>query len=84
MHALALHGDERAIEPVCDRVRAALSRERKTNYGAHSEVTYALMFLDRWRGRSSRVDETVRWVRDKAFDRLLPPERVFFHATFGG
>ena len=83
MHALAEKGDERAIEPVCDRLRAALSRERKTNYGGDSEVTYALMYLDRWRPTSPKAGETIRWVREKAFDRLLPPERAWYVTTFG-
>ena len=83
MHALAEHGDDRAIDAVCDRLRASLSRERKTKIGGKSEVTYALEYLHRWRSSNVRADETIDWVRDRALDRLHPAERISFAELFG-
>jgi HEAT repeat protein len=83
MHALAEHGDDRAIDAVCDRLRASLSRDRKTNIGGMSEVDYALVYLHRWRTSNVRAEDTIRWVRNKAYDRLHPAERTSYAELFG-
>ena len=82
MRAIAVHGDERAVDPVCRRVRSALSKERRTKFAGMTEVTYALEYLRRWRTSHPAADTTITWVRTRTFERLQPDERVWFASTF--
>jgi HEAT repeat protein len=45
MSAIARHGNEHAIAPVCARVRVILGRQRKRQQGRQSELISALEFL---------------------------------------
>ena len=74
----------RAIDAVCERVRAGLGRERKTNVAGMTEVMYGLSYLARWRSTHPAADETIRWVREKALGRLHRDERAWFDVTFDG
>jgi len=83
MGAIARNADERAVEPVSQRVRAILSRERKRDLGGTTEVMYALEFLDRWSSSNPVAAETIEWVRTSALGRLLKEERTWFDTKFG-
>jgi HEAT repeat protein len=84
MSAIAAHGDERALDAVCERLRSSLSRQRKTNIGGATEVMYALEYLNRWRTSNQAAEDTIRWVQSKAMDRLHPAERVWFDTMLDG
>ncbi len=83
MAAIHRKGDARAIRPVAERLRKALSRERKTAILGWSEVMYALDFLGRWREADPIADRTIEWVRSDRLDRLQSDEREWFLSTFG-
>lgn len=83
MAAIHRKGDERAIRPVAERLRKALSRERKTATAGWSEAMYALDFLRRWRETDPICDHTIEWVRSERLDRLQSDEREWFLSTFG-
>lgn len=84
MAALAAHGDERAIDAVCERLRSSLGRERKRNLAGMTEVTYALDYLRRWQISSPAAEASIDWVRTHALDRLQPHERAWFESVFAG
>jgi HEAT repeat protein len=81
MAAIHRNADERAIKPVIDRLRSALSRHRQTKVGGWSEVMYALDFLRRWQTDPS-TGATIEWVRSDRLDHLQPDERDWFDSTF--
>ena len=83
MEAIARSADERAIEPVSERVRSILGRERKVNIAGTTELMYALEYLARWRASSAAAEETIAWVRQTAMGRLRPEERSWLEAAFG-
>ncbi|MBI2781725.1 MAG: HEAT repeat domain-containing protein [Chloroflexi bacterium] len=83
MEAISRGADERAIGPVCERVRSILRRERKVKLAGTTELMYALEYLARWRSSSIVVEETIAWVRQTAIGRLRPEERSWFETTFG-
>lgn len=60
MKGIANHGDERAIGPVCDRVRAILARQRGRSQGPQSELVLALKFLSLY-SESSKAASTISW-----------------------
>ena len=83
MAAIHRNGDERAIRPVAERLRKALSRDRKRAIGGWSEVMYALDFLRRWQDADPVAAQTISWVRSDRMDRLQDAEREWFLSTFG-
>jgi len=83
MAAIHRNGDARAIGPVVERLRAVLSRERRTTIGGWSEVMYALDFLRRWRAADPSAGQTIEWARSSRLDRLQSDEREWYETTFG-
>ena len=83
MGAIHRNGDARAAGPVIERLRAVLTRDRKTAVGGWSEVMYGLDFLRRWRDTDPSAAQMIEWVRSKSLDRLDPHEREWFESTFG-
>jgi HEAT repeat protein len=83
MAALDEHGDERAVQPVIDRLRQILGRQRLTNIGGWSEVMHALHFLQRFQDLDPGAGRTIGWVAANRWDRLSLEERDWFTLTFG-
>ncbi len=79
MRAIAGHGDERAIEPVCDRVRVILARQRKLRQMGGSELLLALRFLARY--RDDRARAALRWVTGHRLAYLAPDEADWVRAN---
>jgi hypothetical protein len=75
MKAIHAHGDVRAIEPVMARIRAILSRDRKTKMGGWSELMYAVGYLKRWEATDGRISRFLQQVRHERWARLSEQER---------
>ena len=73
MIAIDRHGDERAIEPVCDRVRVILARRRQRIQAPRSELLAALQFLAR-HPADARSQVTLAWVAGKRLAYLTEDE----------
>jgi HEAT repeat protein len=73
MIAVDRHGDQRAIEPVCERVRVILSRQRNRQQAPRSELLAALQFLARHRD-DPRAETTLAWAISKRFAYLTDDE----------
>jgi HEAT repeat protein len=73
MLAIDRHGDERAIEPVCDRMRVILARRRQRLQGPRSELLAALQFLARYPA-DPRSRATLGWVAGKRLAYLTEDE----------
>ena len=61
MTAIAQHGNEKAIGPVCERVRVILARRRKHLQLPQSELLQAVQFLARHHD-DPRAQTTLAWV----------------------
>jgi HEAT repeat protein len=70
--ALYEHGDERAVEPVADRTRAILGRERRRSQAGPTALMFCLAFLMRWSEASGLAAETLSWARTRI--RFFHPE----------
>ena len=80
MAAIDQHGDERAIDPVCRRIRQIATRSRATKIGGWTELMYALDFLQRWRVESKVAAATLAWAAARA-DRFSDVERHWFRSV---
>jgi hypothetical protein len=79
MGAIAMHGNEQAIAPVCARVRVILGRQRKRKVGSKPELISALEFLTRYQ-HDHRVQSTLAWVTKNRRAYLTPTEIEWIHA----
>lgn len=82
MNGILRHGDERAIDPVIERVKQIVSRERKQEI-IPSELVEALEFLLRYASTDKRITELVHTIYTKKLDRLFPEERKWLEAHRG-
>ena len=74
MSGIEKHGDASAVNPVLKRVKAILSRERKTEQMPRSELVQAISYL--WRHRSEDgLEEALRNLVSSKWDRLFASER---------
>jgi hypothetical protein len=76
--AIARHGTQQAIGPVCDRVRVILRRQRHQGQLPESELLLALQFLARHPG-DERASATLTWVAERKLSYLTPHEARWAH-----
>lgn len=81
MAAIHRHGDLGAIDAVIRRLRAMLSRERKTRIAGWTELMYAVDYLRRWEASDPRVSDVLRWVRRERWHRLSDEERTWWESS---
>ena len=73
MNAIARHGNEQAIQPVCARVRVILRHQRKRMQLPQSELISAFEFLSRYRD-DDQVQATLAWVTENRRPYLTDQE----------
>jgi hypothetical protein len=84
MRGVSRHGDERAIEPVCKRVRAILARPRKIHFSPpDSDVVEGLEFLERLRANHPEIEALMGYVKAR-WPLLFPGEQEWIRNHISG
>lgn len=78
------HGNEEAITPVLQRVKAILTKVRKVEQSPKSELIEGLEFLNKYRRDNDAINNLFEWIRSKKMDFLFEMEKEQFLALENG